>query len=255
MRNLVLLLMLISGTVFAQKNTVSGSIKDASNGEDIFGAVVKVKELTNVGTVSNAYGFYSLTLDSGTYTLIYRASGFDAQEVVVELTEDKELNIELEIPKEVQEIEEVKEEGGFLHYQVKGEWIPEAALADTISFSNPLDRLMGRQLDEPHLFNVRNEALTWQSRIRKAPNRGFTGGRVDLIEHQLYLAQEVTNRLQPRVLLADEVGLGKTIEAGMVLKEYLLRGMVERVLVLVPASDAALLLTFHRATASDPLRS
>ena len=48
MRNLVLLLMLISGTVFAQKNTVSGSIKDASNGEDIFGAVVKVKELTNV---------------------------------------------------------------------------------------------------------------------------------------------------------------------------------------------------------------
>jgi ATP-dependent helicase HepA len=106
-------------------------------------------------------------------------------------------------------IEEVKEEGGFLHYQVKGEWIPEAALADTISFSSPLDRLMGRQLDEPQLFNVRNEALAWQSRIRKAPNRGFTGGRVDLIEHQLYLAQEVTNRLQPRVLLADEVGLGK----------------------------------------------
>ena len=47
--------------------------------------------------------------------------------------------------------------------------IPEAALADTISFSSPLDRLMGRQLDEPHLFNVRNEALTWQSRIAKPP--------------------------------------------------------------------------------------
>jgi hypothetical protein len=108
MRNLVLLLMLISGTVYAQKNTVSGSIKDASNGEDIFGAVVKVKELTNVGTVTNAYGFYSLTLDTGTYTLIYRASGYDAQEVVVELTEDREINIELSVPKEVQEIEEVK---------------------------------------------------------------------------------------------------------------------------------------------------
>ena len=108
-------------------------------------------------------------------------------------------------------IEEVKEEGGFLHYQLKGEWIPEAGLADTISFSSPFDRFMGRQLDEPHLFNVRNEALAWQSKIRKAPNRGFTGGRIDPIEHQLYLAQEVTNRLQPRVLLADEVGLGKTI--------------------------------------------
>jgi hypothetical protein len=61
----------------------------------------------------------------------------------------------------------------------------------------------------PHLFNVRKEALNWQFKIRKAPNRGFTGGRIDLIEHQLYLAQEVTSRLQPRVLLADEVGLGK----------------------------------------------
>ena len=114
-------------------------------------------------------------------------------------------------------IEEVKEQGGFLHYQVKGEWIPEAALADTISFSSPLDRLMGRQLDEPHLFKVRNEALTWQSKINQAPNRGFTGGRIDLIEHQLYIAHEVTSRLQPRVLLADEVGLGKTIEACLIL--------------------------------------
>jgi ATP-dependent helicase HepA len=133
-------------------------------------------------------------------------------------------------------IEEVKEEGGFLHYQVKGEWIPEAALADTISFSSPLDRLMGRQLDEPHLFNVRNEALIWQSRIRKAPNRGFTGGRVDLIEHQLYLAEEVTNRLQPRVLLADEVGLGKTIEACLILHRLHLTGRAERALIILPES-------------------
>ena len=68
---------------------------------------------------------------------------------------------------------------------------------------------MGRQLDDPHLFQVRNEALHWESKLRKAPNRGFTGGRIDLIEHQLYIAREVTGRLQPRVLLADEVGLGK----------------------------------------------
>ncbi len=133
-------------------------------------------------------------------------------------------------------IEEVKEEGGFLHYQVKGAWIPEAALADTISFSNPLDRLMGRQLDDPHLFNVRNEALTWQSKIRKAPNRGFTGGRVDLIEHQFYLTQEVTSRLQPRVLLADEVGLGKTIEACLILHRLHLTGRAERTLIILPES-------------------
>ena len=133
-------------------------------------------------------------------------------------------------------IEALKEEGGFLHYQLKGEWIPESALADTISFSSPLDRLMGRQLDEPHLFEVRNEVLTWQSKIRKAPNRGFTGGRIDLIEHQLYIAQEVTSRLQPRVLLADEVGLGKTIEACLILHRLHLTGRAERTLIILPES-------------------
>ncbi len=133
-------------------------------------------------------------------------------------------------------IEEVNEEGGFLHYQVRGEWIPEAVLADTISFSSPLDRLMGRQLDEPNLFKVRNDALKWQSTINQAPNRGFTGARIDLIEHQLYIAQEVTGRLQPRVLLADEVGLGKTIEACLILHRLHLTGRAERTLIILPES-------------------
>ena len=48
--------------------------------------------------------------------------------------------------------------------------------------------------------------------------------------------RKVLKQFRGRVLLADEVGLGKTIEAGMVLKEYLLRGMVDSVLVLTPAS-------------------
>ncbi|MBT3637141.1 MAG: DEAD/DEAH box helicase family protein, partial [Opitutae bacterium] len=133
-------------------------------------------------------------------------------------------------------IEAVKEDDGFLHYQLKGEWIPEAALADTIGFSSPLDRLMGRQLDDPHLLQVRNEALHWESKLRKAPNRGFTGGRIDLIEHQLYIAQEVTSRLQPRVLLADEVGLGKTIEACLILHRLHLTGRAERTLIILPES-------------------
>jgi superfamily II DNA or RNA helicase len=55
-------------------------------------------------------------------------------------------------------------------------------------------------------------------------------------EHQIQACMAVLRRLRGRALLADEVGLGKTIEAGMILKEYLLRGLVQRVLVLVPAS-------------------
>lgn len=54
--------------------------------------------------------------------------------------------------------------------------------------------------------------------------------------YQVETVRKVLKQFRGRVLLADEVGLGKTIEAGMVLKEYLLRGMVDRVLILTPAS-------------------
>ncbi len=59
---------------------------------------------------------------------------------------------------------------------------------------------------------------------------------IETFRHQIETARKVLKQFRGRVLLADEVGLGKTIEAGMVLKEYLLRGMVESVLVLVPPS-------------------
>jgi len=54
--------------------------------------------------------------------------------------------------------------------------------------------------------------------------------------YQIETVRKVLKQYRGRVLLADEVGLGKTVEAGMVLKEYILRGMAERVLILTPAS-------------------
>jgi superfamily II DNA or RNA helicase len=59
---------------------------------------------------------------------------------------------------------------------------------------------------------------------------------VEPLLHQIETVRKVLKQFRGRVLLADEVGLGKTIEAGMVLKEYALRGMAERILVLTPAS-------------------
>ena len=59
---------------------------------------------------------------------------------------------------------------------------------------------------------------------------------VEPFRHQIETVRKVLKQFRGRVLLADEVGLGKTIEAGMVLKEYALRGMAERVLALAPAS-------------------
>ncbi|USG63675.1 DEAD/DEAH box helicase [Brevibacillus ruminantium] len=54
--------------------------------------------------------------------------------------------------------------------------------------------------------------------------------------HQLQTAERVLNEMRGRAILADEVGLGKTIEAGLILKEYMIRGLAKKILILVPAS-------------------
>ncbi|MFP7445231.1 SNF2-related protein [Bacillus infantis] len=56
------------------------------------------------------------------------------------------------------------------------------------------------------------------------------------LPHQLEVARQVVENMNGKAILADEVGLGKTIEAGLILKEYMIRGLVKKVLILVPAS-------------------
>jgi ATP-dependent helicase HepA len=131
-------------------------------------------------------------------------------------------------------VDRVEERAGLLVYIAGEREIPEAELSDTISFSKPEERLLAGQVDELHTFDLRVQALQWRSRIQHSPVRGYVGGRVDLIPHQLSIAGEVAGRLVPRVLLADEVGLGKTIEAGLILHRLHLTGRAGRVLILVP---------------------
>ncbi|WP_404452995.1 DEAD/DEAH box helicase [Virgibacillus necropolis] len=59
---------------------------------------------------------------------------------------------------------------------------------------------------------------------------------VKFLPHQLDCAKQVIEHMNGRAILADEVGLGKTIEAGLILKEYMVRGLIKKVLILVPAS-------------------
>src|SRR4051812_15196628 len=61
--------------------------------------------------------------------------------------------------------------------------------------------------------------------------------RIEELPHQIRVAQQVLQRpMDGRAILADEVGLGKTIEAGIILKELEIRGLVRRILILTPAS-------------------
>jgi ATP-dependent helicase HepA len=133
-------------------------------------------------------------------------------------------------------VEAVQERGGLLFYRVNGTELCETELSDAISFSQPEQRLLAGQVDPSEVFDLRVAALDQQHRRRKSPVRGFVGGRIDLIPHQLYLASEVAGRMVPRVLLADEVGLGKTIQACLILHRLILTGRAQRVLILVPDS-------------------
>jgi len=133
-------------------------------------------------------------------------------------------------------VEAVTERNGLLYYRCQGRDLPETELSDRISFNEPVERLFAGQFDSSQTFDLRLAGLEHQHRQLKSSIRGFVGARIDLIPHQLYIASEVAGRLAPRVLLADEVGLGKTIEACLILHRLILTGRAERVLILVPES-------------------
>ena len=78
-----------------EKYTLSGTIKNAENGEALIGAYVVVKEIKNVGASTNAYGFYSLTIPGGHYTLLVQYLGFRVLADSVALTRDRTLNFSL----------------------------------------------------------------------------------------------------------------------------------------------------------------
>ncbi len=124
---------------------------------------------------------------------------------------------------------------GLLTYvAADGTRLVETDLCDTSNFDKPETRLLGGHVDANALFDLRVAALNARHRYGCLPVRGLLGGRVDLLPHQLYIAQEVSARYLPRVLLADEVGLGKTIEACLILHRLMVCGLVQRVLILVP---------------------
>ena len=134
---------------------------------------------------------------------------------------------------------DIQEMNGLLFYLVKnmqGEEIivNEKELSPIISFSQAKDRLFSSQIDRSEHFALRYQTLLHQQAQFQSPLRGLRGNRAGLIPHQLHIAQEVGNRINPRVLLADEVGLGKTIEAGMILQNQLFAEKVQRVLIIVP---------------------
>lgn len=139
-------------------------------------------------------------------------------------------------------VEEVDEQNGSITYiGVRNDTKEPVSLKEVmvdhfIKFNKPQDRLINGQTDRLDWFRLRKACLKHQFEQQQSPLVGLSGGRVSLIPHQLYIAEEVGSRYAPRVLLADEVGLGKTIEAGLIIHQQLVTGRAKRVLIVVPES-------------------
>jgi ATP-dependent helicase HepA len=184
-----------------------------------------------------------IAVDGRRVEMAYRATGVSR---VYALPDPPLVRLELTVGEHVRDrqgrdlvIIAVSSEAGLLTYgceDLEGAFIelPESDLDDRLRFNRPHQRLISGRLDPDHWFDLRWR--TWLQGMREAasPVRGLVGARVGLIPHQLEIAAEVARRDAPRVLLADEVGLGKTIEAGLILHRMLLTGRARRVLVITP---------------------
>ncbi len=131
------------------------------------------------------------------------------------------------------------EQGGLITYIGKNEYgqevqLDEVELNHHIQFNKPQDRLFLGQVDPSAWFLLRYETWRRLQQHQQSPVKGLLGGRASLIPHQLFIAHESANRSAPRIMLADEVGLGKTIEAGLILHHRLINGLSNRVLIIVP---------------------
>ncbi len=138
-------------------------------------------------------------------------------------------------------VTDVREQQGLLVYvgtdhHEQEQAVSELELDAFVQLTTPQQRLLNGHFDRNSEFALRVATLGHLDRLQRSEVRGLLGSRTSLLPHQVYIAAEVGRRHAPRVLLADEVGLGKTIEAGMILQQQLLTGRAARVLVLVPES-------------------
>lgn len=138
-------------------------------------------------------------------------------------------------------VKKVNDTDELISYQVEDDEGHSSELSEVdlncfIAFTSPLQRLMSGHYDRGKAFRLRYETLQHQHRLQQSKVSGLIGSRTSLLPHQLYIADRVSQRHSPRVLLADEVGLGKTIEAGMILHAQLHKGLARRALIVVPST-------------------
>ncbi|MFX0154985.1 MAG: SNF2-related protein [Candidatus Hodarchaeota archaeon] len=104
-------------------------------------------------------------------------------------------------------------------------------------YETPIKSLISKQLLDPTKnFLVKYWANLFYSYYKSYQIKCITNSRLSLMPHQINVTHRLSEEHFPRIILADEVGLGKTIEAGIYIKEMMARDLAERILIIVPAS-------------------
>ena len=140
-------------------------------------------------------------------------------------------------------VEGLEDQAGTVTYISRGKKIEESRLSDSLTFSKPYDRLLNAQVEEKQVYNLRHRALYRRFKTFRAPLRGLLNGRFTPRAHQLNVAVQASRFQSPRVLIADEQGLGKTVSAGLVLQRLHTFGNARRVLLVAPEAELANTLT------------
>jgi hypothetical protein len=94
----------VSAASAQKKFTINGTLKDASTGETLIGATVKIQELPSIGTATNNYGYYSLTVPEGEYTLLFTYIGYETVAQKVSFHKSQVINISLKTKSDLQEV-------------------------------------------------------------------------------------------------------------------------------------------------------
>lgn len=133
-------------------------------------------------------------------------------------------------------IENVTQEGGLITYWNGQQSISEADLEDKVPLSSSLGRMRYGNVGYPEDLHLRLAAHKLRSKMFSSESYFIGASRASLLPHQLYVTERVCSMLNPRVLLSDEVGLGKTIEAGRIFSVLRECGRASRVLIILPDS-------------------
>lgn len=136
----------------------------------------------------------------------------------------------------------VQQQGGLMVYLVRPDdgddehVVMESQIHHQVALNRVLSQVLAAKADRLDLFQLRRQAHNAKVAWQQSGVAGLLGARVQLLAHQIYVAKTVADRFAPRVMLADEVGLGKTIEAGLIIKRRIATGRSQRVLIAVPDS-------------------